>query len=124
MKHLEFSEKIDALGISIRSTKTEGGIKTISVAYGLGDRCVLVEGFNVTYADKSAGYESKTAFKAIVEKAIDMDSWKHSWHLPVVEENFEKIKDIIQQKIIDRASEIEELLTVYFQINYEQSCVD
>ena len=49
-----------------------------------------------------------------------MDTWKYSWHNEITPENYDKFREIIQGKIIERAKEIETLLTVYFQINYEK----
>ena len=50
-----------------------------------------------------------------------MDQWKYSWHNEIKPENYDKFRDIIQRKILDRAEEIETLLSTYFQIGHEMT---
>jgi len=59
------------------------------------------------------------ALTSLLRKAIDFDSWKYSWHIEIKPENYPKIKDIIQRKIIGRAKEIDELMAIYFQLHHE-----
>ena len=46
---------------------------------------------------------------------------KYSWHSVIKPENYETFKDSIQEKVIKRAEEIDFLMTVYFQVQYEIS---
>ena len=50
-----------------------------------------------------------------------MDTWKHSWHNKIEPENYDKFREIIQGKIVERAKEIELLFDVYFQLQHELS---
>ncbi len=113
MKHLEFVNKINNLGLSIKSTNTVDKEKVYAVPYGLHGAKVSVKNFEVNYIDK----RDYDAFERLVKKCIDLDSWKHSWHKEITPENYEYFSGIIQEKIIDRAEEIEMLLTTYFVIS-------
>ena len=119
MNHLDFVDKIGELGISIRSTKLENRQKRIEI-HGLFNTTneIIIDGFELSYVDK---LKSGNPLKDLIVLAIDMGQWKHSWHYEIVPENYDKFQDIIQSKILDKAKEIETLLTVYFQINYEKS---
>jgi hypothetical protein len=50
-----------------------------------------------------------------------VDGWKHSWHNDITPENYEKFREIIQDKMIKRAEEMDFLLSVYFQLQHEIS---
>lgn len=113
MEHLEFVNKINNLGLSIRSTNTVDKEKVYAIPYGLHGAKVSVKNFEVNYIDK----RDYDAFESLVKKCIDLDSWKHSWHKEITPENYEYFSGIIQEKIIDRAEEIEMLLTTYFVIS-------
>lgn len=120
MTHLEFVQALNDLGVSVRSTNTENGVKTYDVIYGLRSTPVVVKGFDVEYTE----YRDHDAFEALVTKAIDLDSWKHSWHKDIVSENYEDFMSIIQGKVLDRARDIEMLLTVYFLLSKRVSDVN
>ena len=122
MKHLEFSDKLNELGIQIRSTKIENKIQTIEIPhfFGIESDFVEIKNFECKYKKESL-FSRPTALDAVILKAIDIDFWKHSFHNKISPENYEKFREIIQDKIIKRASEIEMLLTVYFQLNHEIS---
>lgn len=110
MDHLDFINKINDLGVSLRSTNFVDKEKVYAVPYGLHGAKVSVKNFEVNYVDK----RDYDAFESLVKKCIDLDSWKHSWHKEITPENYEYFSEIIQTKIIDRAEEIEMLLTTYF----------
>lgn len=119
MKHLDFVNSLSQFGVSIRSTNIENKEKRIPIPSYFGkDRVVVIKNFNVEYDEPSAGF-NRGALVEIISKAIDFDSWKHSWHNEIIPENYERFKNIIQEKILDRANQIDELLTVYFQLNHE-----
>ena len=122
MKHLEFSDKLNELGIQIRSTKIENKIQTIEIPhfFGIESDFVEIKNFECKYK-KECLFSRPTALQAIISEAIDIDSWKHSIHNEIYPENYEKFREIIQNKILKRASEIEMLVTVYFQLNHEIS---
>jgi len=122
MNHLEFSDKLNELGIQIRSTKIENKIQTIEIphSFGIESEFVEIKNFECKYK-KEYLFSRPTALQAIISEAIDIDSWKHSIHHEISSENYEKFREIIQDKILKRASEIEMLITVYFQLNHEIS---
>jgi hypothetical protein len=46
----------------------------------------------------------------VIENAIDMDEWKHSWHLPGDhEKKRQKCREILQRKLADRLNDIVEI---------------
>lgn len=122
MEHLKFADKLNDFGIQIRSAKIENKIQTIEIphSFGIESDFVDIKNFECKYRKKSL-FSRPTALQAVISLAIDIDSWKHSYHNEIIPENYEKIREIIQDKIIKRASEIEMLLPVYFQLNYEIS---
>ena len=122
MKHLEFTDKLNEFGIQIRSTKIENKTQTIEIThqFGIESDFVDIKNFECKYKKESL-FSRPTALQAVISEAIDIDSWKHSFHNEISPENYEKFREIIQDKIIKRASEIEMLLTVYFQLNHEIS---
>ena len=125
MKHLEFTDKLNEFGIQIRSTKIENNTQTIEIThpFGIESDFVDIKNFECKYR-KDSSFSRPTALQAIISKAIDIDSWKHSIHNEISPENYDKFREIIQDKIIKRASEIEMLLTVYFQLNHEISNIN
>ena len=122
MEHLEFSDKLNEFGIQIRSTKVENKIQTIEIthSFGIESDFVDIKNFECKYRKESL-FSRPTALQAIISVAIDIDSWKHSIHNEISPENYEKFREIIQNKILKRAYEIEMLVTVYFQLNHEIS---
>ena len=122
MEHLEFINRLNEFGIQIRSTKIENKIQTIEIphSFGIESDFVDIKNFECKYKKESL-FSKPTALQAIISEAIDIDSWKHSIHNEISPENYEKFREIIQDKIIKRASEIEMLVTVYFQLNHEIS---
>ena len=125
MKHLEFTDKLNEFGIQIRSTKIENKTQTIEIThqFGIESDFVDIKNFECKYRKESL-FSRRTALQAIILEAIDIDSWKHSIHNEISPENYDKFREIIQNKIIKRASEIEMLLTVYFQLNHEISNIN
>lgn len=115
-EHLDFVNELNNLGVSIRSTNVIDKERKYDI-YGIfgNTNTIIAQNFELKWLTR----DDRDPFKELVKKAIDMDSWKHSWHNEVAPENYDKFCGIIQQKIIDRASEIETLLSVYFQIRYE-----
>lgn len=120
MDHLEFSDKLNEFGIQIRSTKIENKSQIIEVhnMFCPSD-FVEIKNFQCKYLSETSNHYPP--LKAVIKTAIDIDSWKHSIHNEISPENYEKFREIIQDKILKRASEIEMLVTVYFQLNHEIS---
>ena len=122
MTHLEFVNKLNESGISIRSTNIENGMKVYPVSYGLSStRDVVIENLRVRWAERQVMDVGYDALQSLIAKSIDMDGWKHSWHRDVSHENYKEFREIIQKKILDRSEQIEELLTVYFILGKEIS---
>ena len=121
MEHLEFVDKLNQLGYSFRSTNSENKVKTIEIPNTFGkSEFVEIQNFQCKYVGYNA-FSRPTPLQAVISKAIDIDSWKHSWHNEVKPENYEKFREIIQEKMIKRAEEMDFLTTVYFQLQYEIS---
>lgn len=119
MEHLEFVDKLNELGISIRSTNVEGKVKKIEINNFFTDKDeLIIDSFKLSYSNKS---NNSDPLKDLIKMAVDMGQWKHSWHNEIIPENYDKFQQIIQEKILDKSKEIELLLTAYFQINYEKS---
>ena len=119
MEHLTFIDELDKFGIKIRSTNCENQTREYEI-YGLFNESnfIISKDFELSWKNKIYFGEDE-ALTSLLRKAIDFDSWKHSWHIEIKPENYPKIKDIIQRKIIGRAKEIDELMAIYFQLQYE-----
>ena len=121
MEHLEFVNKLNEFGIQIRSTKRENIVQKIEIPNLFGEsNFVEIKNFQLNYS-KQDHFSESTPLQAIIKEAIDLDNWKHSWCNEIEPDNYEKFREIIQDKILKRASEIEMLVTVYFQLNHEIS---
>lgn len=119
MDHLDFSDKLNEFGIQIRSTKRENIVQKIEIPNLFGEsNFVEIKNFQLNYS-KQDYFSKPTPLQAIIKEAIDLDNWKHSWHNEIDPDNYEKFREIIQDKILKRAHEIEMLVTVYFQLNHE-----
>lgn len=115
MEHLEFTEKLNELGLSFRNSGDieidSGDIKT---------DIIIISESECNYKNET-GYRSRNAFDKSIVEAIDIDQWKHSMHFDICSENYEKFQDIIQNKIIKRAEDTRFLLRMYFLIQRELS---
>ena len=121
MEHLEFVEKLNQLGCTFRSTNIENNIKTIEISNSFGESDFIeIKNFQCKYK-KSNRMLELNALQEVIRKAIDIDSWKHSWYNEIEPENYEKFSKIIQEKMIKRAEEMDFLTTIYFQLQYELS---
>ena len=121
MEHLEFFEKLNQLGCTFRSTNIENIIKTIEISNSFGESDFIeIKNFQCKYK-KSNRMLGLNPLQEVIRKAIDIDSWKHSWHNEIEPENYEKFSKIIQEKMIKRAEEMDFLTTIYFQLQYELS---
>jgi len=117
MEHLEFVDKLDKSGISIRTTNVENKEKEFEEHNMFGKpRKIIVKNLDVRYKDSEPGDMAfgKEPLKELIRNAIDMGQWKHSWHNEINPENYEKFIEIMQEKILDKANEIDELLTIMF----------
>lgn len=113
MDHLEFVDKINEKGISIRSTLVEKKQRRIEVIDFPNVKNTLIVGRGkVSWEERG----SQNPLHRLIKEAIDIDEWNHSWHIDIKPENYDEIQDIIQKKILKRSEEIDFLLTVYFQI--------
>jgi hypothetical protein len=119
MKHLDFVNELGKLGIRISSTNQQGKIREFKIEGLFKDKTVIAKDFQLKM--KEVGVIEESPLKLLLKYAIDMDEWKHSYHIDLIPENYEKIEGIIQEKIIKRANEIDELSSIYFQLHYEMS---
>ena len=121
MEHLEFTEKLNQLGFSFRNINIENQVRTIEIPNTFGkSEFVEMQNFQCKYVDYSI-FSRLTPLQAVIRKAIDLDSWKHSWHNEITPENYERFREVIQEKMIKRAEEMDFLTAVYFQLQYEIS---
>lgn len=74
---------------------------------------IIIDKDGMKVIDKSDKYERDSYYyRFFVSQCIDMDGWKHSWHLDVDKAMFPKsderkrCKEIILEKIKDREEEI------------------
>ena len=121
MEHLEFVDKLNQLGCSFRSTNVENKVKVIEIPNTFGkSEFVEIQNFQCKYVGYNV-FSRQTPLQAVISEAIDIDSWKHSWHNEIKPENYEKFREFIQEKMIKRAEEMDFLTTVYFQLQHEIS---
>ena len=121
MEHLDFVNELNKYGISIRSTNVENKTKVVEIPkYFGGANIIEIKNLKCNYREQDY-FSRPTALQAVISKAIDMDTWKHSWHNKIEPENYEKFLEIIQQKVIDRAKEIDFLMTTMFLLRKEIS---
>lgn len=119
MEHLEFINQLSKIGVSLRGT-TIGGSKRVEIVRPfLGEKeAIIKDGFELRW-EKSNCFGDP--LKELIKIVIDMGTWKHSWHDKIEPENYDKFSEIIQEKIVERAKEIELLFDVYFQLKHELS---
>lgn len=121
MEHLKFVDKLNQLGCLLRSTHIENKVKTVEIPNTFGkSEFVEIQNFQCKYVGYNA-FSRPTPLQAIIIEAIDIDSWKYSWDNEIKPENYEKFSEIIQEKMIKRAEEMDFLTTVYFQLQHEIS---
>ena len=107
MEHLEFTEKLNQLGFSFRSINIENQVRTIEIPNTFEkSEFVEMQNFQCKYVDYSI-FSRLTPLQAVIRKAIDLDSWKHSWHNEITPENYERFREVIQEKMIKRAEEMD-----------------
>ena len=117
MTHLEFVDKLNESGVSISGTQVEGKETKYEIYSFFRNSSTIIE---KDFKLKWENFDNRDPLKELISIAIDMDTWKHSWHNEIVPENYDKFREIIQEKILSRAKQIETLLSTYFQIQYEQ----
>jgi len=123
MNHLDFVNELSTTGVSVRGTTIENKERKITIpsVFGKGETVILKNNSANYEGGNHSVFARNSASQAIISKAIDFDTWKHSWHNEIILENYEKFQEIIQKKIIDRAKEIDELVSIYFHLNSELS---
>lgn len=121
MKHLDFVNELGKLGIRISSTNQQGKIREFKIEGLFKDKTVIAKDFFLEIKEDRDFLEEQSPINLLLKYAIDMDEWKHSSHMDITPENYERIKEIIQEKILKRAKEIDTLVSIYFQLHYEMS---
>lgn len=58
------------------------------------------------------------SLKILIRYGLDMDSWKHSWHIELKSENKAKIAGILQEKIAERSKQIKTLERILSVVQY------
>ena len=124
MKHLEFVDELNKLGISIRHTDIENHIRRYEI-YGFLNESTYILAKNFKLKWEHEHYDNHMdCLKSLLGKAIDFDSWKHSWHLDIKPDNYPVIEDIIQKEILNRANQVDELMSVLNQLRHEMSSMN
>jgi hypothetical protein len=120
MEHLEFVEKLSEFGIHIQSTNAVGKIRKYEIYETFDTRFIIEKEGKLEWEKYELACRTEP-IKAILAKAIDTPSWSHSWHLEIKPENYEKIKEIIQKRLLGLAKETDEILSIYFLLKKEIS---
>lgn len=118
MKHLDFVENLEKLGIKIFSTNSVEKIREFKID-GINEK-IISKNFQLEFKEDGP-FNFKSPIEILLEYAMDMDTWKHSWHTKATPENYELIEEIIQKKILKRAKEIDDLSYIYFQLHHEMA---
>lgn len=115
MTHTDFINELQKYGV--RSTNTEGQITEFIIPgfFKENSNVILMQN-NQLHWDHN---DNRDPLKELIKLGIDMGTWKHSWHKEIIPENYQKFQEIIQQRILDRAEEINQLLKIYFKISIE-----
>jgi hypothetical protein len=58
------------------------------------------------------------SLRVLIQYGLDMDEWKHSWHVELISENKAKIAGILQGKIKERDQEIKLLERILSVVQY------
>ena len=114
MEILKLNEELQNIGISVGNYRREGEVINIPTSCYLGVN-LEIRGMKVTCQNRL----HETPLHQFLKEMIDLDEWKHSLHIPIITENYEKIGQIIGEKILDRAKELKILLIANGLINYE-----
>ena len=119
MEHLDFVDKLNEVGVSIQTTNVQGETKKIDIPQIFSNEKsnLIIKDFNITWENT----DCRDPLKEYIRLGIDKGTWKHSMHHEIVPKNYDKFREIIQEKIIKRAEEIDELLSIYFQLQHEIS---
>jgi len=119
MKHLDFVDELNKFGVHLSSTNIEGKGKEFEISELFKNATIIAKDFMLKWKEKR--FDGRSPIKSLLKKAIDMDTWQHSWHMEIEPENYKEVEEIIQGKIIKRAEDINELMSIYFQLHYEMS---
>lgn len=114
MEHLDFINELDNTGIMIKQVSQK---RRIIISRLFNNNTIIIKDNQLEWEQP----ENSPPLKALISNAIDMDDWKHSIHTEIIPENYDKILEIIQRKIINRVEEINVLLTTYNQLKYQNS---
>lgn len=117
MKHLEFAKELENYGCRFSSTTHEGKERIYEMPGVFKSHFIKSKNFILEYTENYTG----SPIEDLLALAVDMGGWKHSWHMEMKPENYEKIEEIIQGRILDRAKEVDTLLSIYFQLHHEMS---
>lgn len=120
MEHSDFINELKRFGYSFKTLKPDD--KAYVKIFGAFDKHYYIEisNFKCEYVNHNT-YNVIPALHLMIREAIDMDFWKHSLHNKIAPENYEKFMELIQEKMIARAEEIDFLNTVYSQLQHEIS---
>lgn len=119
MQHLDFVERLNKFGFTIFSTNKIGKVREFKIPKLFNFEYIIANGFKLSWKNNTKCTVSPIVY--LLKSAIDIDEWKHSRHIEISPENYPEIESIIQDKIIQRAEEIDNLLAIYFQLHHEMA---
>lgn len=115
MTYLELVDKLMQIGISPITQSA-----TIPHYSPMGNNKQMVEVTPLNITCDTMRHQSD-AVDAAITWAIDIDSWKHSWHNKVSEENYPKFAEIIEESLVKKAEEFTRLFSVYVYLKNQMA---
>jgi len=109
MEHLKFIDILLGNGVGLHGVKED---KKYIINKHDTDNAVGVVNLKPEY-EKEVVYFRMSAAHELIKNAIDMGSWKHSWHTDIKAENYKKYVGIIRELMINRSKEISDLRIAY-----------
>lgn len=111
MEHLDFTDKLSDLGISCRGNiENKEHIIHINTLFGR-THTIKIKDMKCEYVGDDKTVYELSAFDAIIKRAVNMGSeWTYvqNWDDP------KELIDILQEKILNSAKDIELMLMAYF----------
>ena len=110
MEHLDFTDKLSDLGISCRGNiENKEHIIHINTLFGR-THTIKIKDMKCEYVGDDKPVYELSAFDAIIKRAVNMGEWTfvEDWS------NKQELIDILQEKILNRAKDIELMLMAYF----------
>jgi hypothetical protein len=109
MDYLEYVDKLLDIGVYIKKAECE---LILHKVWSNIEFRVNVTPLSFTTSERDCEPRDEA-----LKYAMDLDSWKHSWHIETIPANFEKIRDILIEKVMERAKQVVELNAIIMHLN-------